>query len=164
MGPTPFSVGDLPVGHSSATRVLNFNGANAIQRWRLGRLAWSWREGRDFNGANAIQRWRHPTCPPRFWVKAIHFNGANAIQRWRRLRFGSRRCRRTRTSMGPTPFSVGDERLERYPNRRRPTSMGPTPFSVGDVIDGGSGRFLIETSMGPTPFSVGDRCWTPKEN
>ena len=89
------------------------------------------RQESDFNGANAIQRWR-----------LIIEN--DLIPGWPRLQWGQRHSAlETDMIIKNVYASIG-------------TSMGPTPFSVGDAADGVDLTDAANTSMGPTPFSVGD--------
>ena len=160
MGPTPFSVGDRLRSSKARASPKYFNGANAIQRWRRER-GWTV----DEDGVVLQWGQRHSALETGRQVNSSltnenHFNGANAIQRWRldhrgsddgrsyQLQWGQRHSaletrrgdgptyRHQRgTSMGPTPFSVGDMRRRLWRMRRQDTSMGPTPFSVGDIRD-----------------------------
>ena len=157
MGPTPFSVGDAVGAAVLGAIVWRFNGANAIQRWRQGNSRWSWSADTRFNGANAIQRWRLDSA-------LFDLGEIPKVLQWGQRHSAletrdAERCRfcRFRASMGPTPFSVGDEFFDDLPE------------ALAVMLQWGQRHLALETGIillpilsssviqwGPTPFSVGD--------
>ena len=110
------------------------------------------------------------------------FNGATAFQPWKHTSPNPAKSYHERASMGPRPFSRGNEANGSVPSRGRPTaSMGPRPFSrgnlplLGDTLAihlGFNGATAFQpwkllftrcrmtianaASMGPRPFSRGN--------
>ena len=141
---------------SNGTWGSDFNGANAIQRWRPGlrrgggkeRNGLQWGQRHSALETIAVADGRAPIGytsmgPTPFSVGdtprrrraprgRLHFNGANAIQRWRPG--GEMSCNQ------PYDHFNGANAIQRWRREPRQPAAG-----------------LLLPSMGPTPFSVGDR-------
>ena len=138
MGPSPFSDGNDHALPGQSLHHHRFNGAIAFQRWKWEHHVGGGPHRRRFNGAIAFQRWK--CLSVRRKLRHDHrFNGAIAFQRWKSskclptsraatgvlLQWGHRlsameivvpRPGRTgvgQASMGPSPFSDGNQRTHR---------------------------------------------------
>ena len=130
MGPRPFSRGN-PTSYAGSASV--------------SRLQW----GRDLSVAE--------TCLTRF-----AFLGSGSLQWGRDLSVAETRQTTKKNaeiieaSMGPRPFSRGNDASQGTHTRRTVASMGPRPFSRGNLRTEADQMERQPASMGPRPFSRGN--------
>ncbi len=108
-----------------------------------------------FNGAAAFQ-------PRKRERKPMSLNGVGRLQWGRGLSAAETRGpddqqqRDLHASMGPRPFSRGNDSLGSEIIDRYEASMGPRPFSRGNDLVLGEVATEPAASMGPRPFSRGN--------
>ena len=103
MGPRPFSRGNTPRAPSATPSLSGFNGATAFQPWKR-------------------------TDEGRLIFRLAGFNGATAFQPWKRCLDGQQPQALARASMGPRPFSRGNQRGSGRDGGRLPGFNGATAF------------------------------------
>ena len=147
MGPRPFSRGNwLGIARADRGRV-SFNGATAFQPWKSPRSRSPRRGWEGFNGATAFQPWK---CPDdrRRRTRARRFNGATAFQPWKFRRPWPRRSPPMGFN-GATAFQPWKFVAVAPPSPSvAAASMGPRPFSRGNNQERAERRRTIRLQWG----------------
>ena len=155
MGPRPFSRGNQQqqIGSHCSVSLQWGHDLSAVETER--RIVKSTTHFRCFNGATTFQPWKRQEATPR-WTGRASFNGATTFQPWKHVSGRDINMGIIAASMGPRPFSRGNNSLAGFLIAVAVASMGPRPFSRGNPIFDRQSWDTPLASMGPRPFSRGN--------
>ena len=143
-----------PRSRAPSTPTTRFNGATALQPWKLAerrspRSRWS-----RFNGATALQPWKR-CCACSAWATVSCFNGATALQPWKLLALHHLDVV-VLASMEPRPCSRGNAPTRPPARRTSPGFNGATALQPWKLKPHGEGEEAEQASMEPRPCSRGN--------